>query len=78
VFAFHSRITDNLTRLPAFNGPFGSELALPISTIACFRGAGICCYGQLLSKANASADEKFQLLNIRQRSMFESIDREER
>jgi len=39
VFAFHSRITDNLMRLPAFDGQFGSEFTLPVSAIACFRGA---------------------------------------
>jgi len=65
VFAFRSRITDNLTRLPAFEDRFGLEFTLSASTIDCFRGVAIGCYGQLLSKANASADEKFQLLNIR-------------
>lgn len=70
MFAFRLRITDNLTRLPAFNGWFDAGLTLPAPAIPCFKGLAIRCYRQLLSRANASGDEKFQLLNIRQRTMF--------
>ena len=65
MFAFRSRITDNLTSLPAFDGRFGSEFTLPASPSIVSGALAIGCYGQLLSKANASADEKFQLLIIR-------------
>lgn len=73
MFACGSRITDNLTRLPAFNGRFVPEFGLPVSTIASFGALAIGGYGQLLSKANASACEKFQLLNIRPRLMLDPV-----
>jgi hypothetical protein len=62
VFAFDSRITDNLTRLPAIVRRLG---VLRANHTACHQAIAVRFgNGQLLSRANASGEEKFQLLSI--------------